>query len=44
MLERNTAALTRASGVAEQTATDLVVHYGTDAEWEHYRRHRDAAP
>ncbi|MFC7127956.1 hypothetical protein [Haloferax chudinovii] len=44
VLERNTAALRRASGVAEQTAADLVVHYGTDAEWEHYRRHRDAAP
>ncbi|KAB1190067.1 hypothetical protein GJR96_17245 [Haloferax sp. MBLA0076] len=46
VVERDTAALRDVPGVAEQTATDLVVHYGTDAEWEYYRQrhHRDATP
>ncbi|KAB1185128.1 MULTISPECIES: hypothetical protein [Haloferax] len=46
VVEGDTAALREVPGVAEQTATDLVVHYGSDTEWEYYRqRHnRDATP
>lgn len=46
VVDRDTAVLRELSGIAEQTATELVVHYGTDAEWEYYRqRHnRDTAP
>ncbi|ELZ98033.1 hypothetical protein C440_02258 [Haloferax mucosum ATCC BAA-1512] len=45
IVERDTAALRTLSGIAEQTASELVVHYGTDAEWEYYRRKQhDSAP
>jgi hypothetical protein len=46
ILERNTGALRDVSGIAEQMASKLVVHYGTDTEWEYYRRrHRpDTTP
>ncbi|AFK21329.2 hypothetical protein E6P09_16840 (plasmid) [Haloferax mediterranei ATCC 33500] len=45
VVERDTASLRKLSGIAEQTASELVVHYGTDAEWEYYRQnHRDTAP
>ena len=46
VVERDTNALRSVPGVAEQTADQLVVHYGSDTEWEYYRRrhHRDATP
>jgi hypothetical protein len=37
ILDRDTHALRAVSGIAEQTAEDLVVHYGTDTEWDYYR-------
>lgn len=43
VLERSITMLTRTSGVAEQAATGLIIHYGTDAERKHCHRHRDAA-
>lgn len=38
ILDRDTGALCAVSGIAEQTATDLLVHYGTDTEWDYYQR------
>ncbi|MFC7205390.1 hypothetical protein ACFQJC_17910 [Haloferax namakaokahaiae] len=37
ILDRDTRALCAVSGIAEQTAEELVVHYGTDTEWDYYR-------
>ncbi|WP_396613625.1 hypothetical protein ACH9L7_16965 (plasmid) [Haloferax sp. S1W] len=38
VLNRDTAALRDVPGVAERMATDLVDHYGSDTEWDYYRR------
>ncbi|WP_416841731.1 hypothetical protein [Haloferax sp. DFSO52] len=38
VVERDTNALRAVAGVAEQTTEQLLVHYGTDTEWEYYRR------
>ncbi|WP_049907645.1 hypothetical protein [Haloferax elongans] len=40
VLNRDTAALRNVPGIAEQMATDLVVHYGSDTEWDYYRSRR----
>ncbi|WP_410767574.1 hypothetical protein [Haloferax sp. DFSO60] len=37
ILDRDTSALCSVSGIADQTADELVVHYGTDTEWDYYR-------